>query len=161
MSLTVDGVWKVGAWATTVWADGVWHEGAVQPPAEQQPPVGGGYVDDQYWQQVNKDRLAALDAVIQREFEKTVVSPTPEQKKRVKKFKRFIVPEAQTVDFKALEQAAQRNKALLQTYRELIAAISRQVAAEQEAERLRLDGEAEEYLLLVLTLRRRGRLNIH
>ena len=28
MSLSVDGVWKVGVWAQTVWADGVWREGA-------------------------------------------------------------------------------------------------------------------------------------
>lgn len=121
-------------------------------------PIGGGYADNEYWDKARKDRLAALDAVIQREFEKTVVSPTPEQKQRVKKFKRFIVPEAQTVDFKALEQATQRNKELLQTYRDLIAAISRQVAAEQEAEHLRLMDEEEEFLLLALTLRRRGRI---
>ena len=39
MSLSVDGVWKVGVWATTVWADGVWQEGAAQVAT---PSVAGG-----------------------------------------------------------------------------------------------------------------------
>ena len=38
MSLSVDGVWKVGVWATTVWADGVWREGA---PAAEETATGG------------------------------------------------------------------------------------------------------------------------
>jgi len=35
MSLTVDGVWKVGVWATTAWADGVWSEGVSVVPLQQ------------------------------------------------------------------------------------------------------------------------------
>lgn len=34
MSLSVDGIWKVGVWAQTVWADGVWREGA--PPITEE-----------------------------------------------------------------------------------------------------------------------------
>jgi hypothetical protein len=30
MSLSVDGVWKVGVWAQTVWATDIWREG--DPP---------------------------------------------------------------------------------------------------------------------------------
>ena len=39
MSLSVDGVWKVGVWAQTVWADGVWFEGA---RAAVIAAIGGG-----------------------------------------------------------------------------------------------------------------------
>lgn len=41
MSLSVDGVWKVGVWAQTVWADGVWYEPSSQP-AQQ---YSGGWFD--------------------------------------------------------------------------------------------------------------------
>ncbi len=42
MSLSVDGVWKVGVWATTVWADGVWREGAFVEPAATGGGIGHG-----------------------------------------------------------------------------------------------------------------------
>lgn len=42
MSLSVDGVWKVGVWATTVWADGVWREGEWVPPVVVDEPAIAG-----------------------------------------------------------------------------------------------------------------------
>ncbi len=42
MSLSIDGVWKVGVWAQTVWADGVWYEGPPAPPPTTTTVGGGG-----------------------------------------------------------------------------------------------------------------------
>ncbi len=39
MSLTVDGVWKVGVWATTVWASGVWNENTISNQIGSSPTL--------------------------------------------------------------------------------------------------------------------------
>ena len=66
MSLSVDGVWKVGVWATTVWADGVWREGAAPEPEVTLERTGGGGGSFHFYE--NKRKWRRLDEGIKDEL---------------------------------------------------------------------------------------------
>ena len=85
MSLSVDGVWKVGVWAQTVWADGVWREGDA-PAAQASDTHDGGTYDDfkklkrqaKLYEQGREQRDSQADDIAS-EIRQVLLPPKPDQ----------------------------------------------------------------------------------
>lgn len=132
MSLSVDGVWKVGAWATTVWADGVWREGAYIPP-EPAPEVavqggGGGK---------RKVRFISSAEKIRREAQKTQEAAKVIARLKSERIEPALIDEA--------EQVASRLKESISVLESEVAAIQEKLIKKAEFADFSAKMQAQKY----------------